>query len=576
MPAEIRPHIKVHKSPELSRLQVEAGAIGMSVATVWEAIVLVRSGLDHVFVVNTIAGPAKLQALAELAREADVMVAVDDPANVEALGAAARAAGSQLGVLIEIDTGMDRCGVDTADEALTARPACGRDPGLRLIGLTGYEGHCSLTPDHDLRLAKERTAMAFFVGIAERLEADGLPCPIRSAGGTATWDWTAAFPGITEIQAGTYVVMDNFHGRMVGGFEHSLTVQATVISRRPDRVVLDAGNKSMGAGDLATIVGHPLPAFRFDEEHGVFDATGGTTLARRRHRLARPGLFTLHRQLVRRLSRRRGRRRRRHLAGHPARTRPSRTLIRLSATALRRIRSEVRRVGHAFRGQGGHRHRRWARIGRATAESFAEEGAGVVLFGWHADVLEDTAAGIREKGGRCEVVVGDVSKREDVQRAVQTCSEAFGRHDYMVANAGIADFVPFLEGTDESWDQQIGIDLKGTWLALQEGARQMVKEGHGGAMVVVSSTNAYQPEQEGVFYNTSKSGPGRGHAHRRDGAGQVRHPRQRDRARDHQHAAVLVRDQGPGPVESLPRPDADGSLRRARRDGQADPVHVLR
>ena len=88
-------------------------------------------------------------------------------------------------------------------------------------------------------------------------------------------------------------------------------------------------------------------------------------------------------------------------------------------------------------------------IGRATAECFTEEGAGVVLFGWHADVLKDTAAGIREKGGRCEIVVGDVSSRIDIQRAVRTCSEAFGSHDYMVANAGIADFVPFLDGTDE-------------------------------------------------------------------------------------------------------------------------------
>jgi NAD(P)-dependent dehydrogenase (short-subunit alcohol dehydrogenase family) len=145
-------------------------------------------------------------------------------------------------------------------------------------------------------------------------------------------------------------------------------------------------------------------------------------------------------------------------------------------------------------------------IGRATAECFAEEGAGVVLFGWHADVLEDTAAGIREKGGRCEIVVGNVAERPAVQAAVAKCVEAYGRHDIMIANAGIADFVPFLEGTDESWEQQIGIDLRGTWLALQESARQIVKEGHGGAMVVVSSTNAYQPEQQGVFYNTSKSG----------------------------------------------------------------------
>jgi NAD(P)-dependent dehydrogenase (short-subunit alcohol dehydrogenase family) len=145
-------------------------------------------------------------------------------------------------------------------------------------------------------------------------------------------------------------------------------------------------------------------------------------------------------------------------------------------------------------------------IGRATAEQFALEGAGVVLFEWDADAAEDAAAGIREQGGRCEVVVGDVSKREDVHRAVETCSRVFGRHDVMIANAGIADFVPFLEGTEAAWDQQIGIDLKGTWLSVQESARQMVAEGHGGAMVITSSTNAFQPEQEGVFYNTSKSG----------------------------------------------------------------------
>jgi len=278
LPSDIRPHIKVHKSPELSRLQVEAGAIGLSVATVWEAIVLVRSGLDHILVVNTVAGPAKLRALAELARDADVMVAVDDAIGVDALSRAASAAGSRIGVLVEVDTGMDRCGVDSAEEALEVARLVAEAPGMELRGVTGYEGHCSLTPDHDERLAKQRTAMGYLVEVADSLEAAGLPAPIRSAGGTATWDWTAAHPGITEIQAGTYVVMDNFHGRMVGGFEHSLTVQATVISRRPDRVIVDAGNKSMGAGDFATIVDHPLRSFRFDEEHGIFDASGGTSL----------------------------------------------------------------------------------------------------------------------------------------------------------------------------------------------------------------------------------------------------------------------------------------------------------
>ena len=220
MPAKIRPHIKVHKSPELSRLQVEAGAIGLSVATVWEAIVLVDTGLDHIFVVNTVAGPDKLRALAELARDADIMVAVDDPTNAESLSNAAVASASELGVFIEVDTGMDRCGVDSPEEALSLARGLVRLPGLRFMGLTGYEGHCSLTPETDLRHARQRAAMAMLAGIADLLVADGIPCPILSAGGTATWDWTAADPRITEIQAGTYVIMDVFHGSMVGGFEN--------------------------------------------------------------------------------------------------------------------------------------------------------------------------------------------------------------------------------------------------------------------------------------------------------------------------------------------------------------------
>src|SRR6266581_2335567 len=80
-PAKIRPHIKVHKSPELARMQIDAGAIGLSTATVWEAVVLVRSGMDSIFVVNTVAGREKLAALADIAREAQVMVAIDDAGN---------------------------------------------------------------------------------------------------------------------------------------------------------------------------------------------------------------------------------------------------------------------------------------------------------------------------------------------------------------------------------------------------------------------------------------------------------------------------------------------------------------
>ncbi len=277
-PATIRPHYKTHKSPDLARRQLRAGASGLSMATVWEAAVLAGAGMDNLFVVNTVSHPAKIRLLAGLARDRRVLVAVDEVPNAAALSAAAVGAGSTLGIMVEVDTGMDRCGIDTAAEVLAAVREITGLPALRFEGITGYEGHCSLTADDELRHARQREAMKFFTGVAALLEANDIPCQIRSAGGIATWNWTAAYPGITEIQAGTYVVMDNFHGRMVPGFEHSLTIQATVISRQSDKVIVDAGNKSVADPADVTIVGHRHEVFRFDEEHGIFTAPQGSAL----------------------------------------------------------------------------------------------------------------------------------------------------------------------------------------------------------------------------------------------------------------------------------------------------------
>ncbi len=274
----IRPHYKTHKSPDLARRQLRAGAAGLSMATVWEAAILAAAGMDDLFVVNTVAHPAKLRTLAELARDHRVLVAVDEAPNAEAHSAAAVRAGSTLGIMVEVDTGMDRCGVDTAQDALALARHVVDLPGLRFDGITGYEGHCSLTFDNVLRHQRQREAMNFFTSVAGLLEEHGIPVPIRSAGGIATWNWTAAFPGLTEIQAGTYVVMDNFHGQMVPDFEHSLTIQATVISRQSDKVIVDAGNKSVADPADVSIVGHDLKVFRFDEEHGIFAAPEGSPL----------------------------------------------------------------------------------------------------------------------------------------------------------------------------------------------------------------------------------------------------------------------------------------------------------
>ena len=277
MPAKLRPHIKTHKNSELARMQVEAGAIGVGTATVWEAAIMAEAGIEDIFVINQVTGAAKVRTLCDIARRARVMVAIDDAGNAAELSAAALAAGVELGAVIEVDTGMDRSGVDTAEQALELALHLAGLKGLRFQGLTGYEGHCSEEFDPVARAEKQRTAMSFFVGVADRLEASGFPCPVLSAGGTATWYLTGMLPRITEIQAGSYLLMDAYHGGPKGlipgsGFEFALTVASTVISRPRGRLIVDCGSKSIGEPGMSWIVDHEtMEVVGFHEEHGVFD-----------------------------------------------------------------------------------------------------------------------------------------------------------------------------------------------------------------------------------------------------------------------------------------------------------------
>ncbi len=269
VPTTLRAHIKVHKSPHIARLEIEHGAIGIGCATVWEAIVMVRAGIDDVMVINEVVGEEKARALALLAREADVKVAVDDTVQIDLLSRAATAAGSTIGVVIDVDEGMHRCGVATADEALPLARRIVAAPGLKFRGLTGYEGHCSLEFDEAKRHAMAHEAMAVLTGIADRLAAEGLPCEIVSAAGTGTWEITSRYPGVTEIQPGSYATMDGHHRGLDPRFGWAVTVLASVISRRSDRIVLDAGSKTVGASH-GEVRDWDLPKYRFDEEHSIF------------------------------------------------------------------------------------------------------------------------------------------------------------------------------------------------------------------------------------------------------------------------------------------------------------------
>lgn len=145
-------------------------------------------------------------------------------------------------------------------------------------------------------------------------------------------------------------------------------------------------------------------------------------------------------------------------------------------------------------------------IGRAVMEAFTSEGADVVGLDIHEGALAEAVAACADRAGHAVAVLGDVAARGDVRHAVEECVSRFGRLDVMVQVAGIADFAPFLDVTDESWDAIIDINLRGSWLAVQEAGRQMIAAGHGGAIVLTSSTNAFQPEEHGLVYNTSKAG----------------------------------------------------------------------
>jgi len=283
--ARLRGHVKNHKSPHIARLQLEHGAFGLCVATIWEAIVMARAGADDILVANELVNPRKRRAAALLAREVDLHVAVDDADDARALAAAAVEAGSTIGVLVEVDTGMHRCGASSPEEALEVARAVAALPGLRMDGLSGYEGHCSLEMDTDRRHEKQAIAMRYFVEVADHLEANGIPCPILSAAGTATAFWTGADPRITELQLGSYAAMDDYHYLLEPRFRKATTAVVTVISRRPDRVVLDLGKKTFGAADVGNIPAYPrivgwegLRPYRFDEEHATYEADASCTL----------------------------------------------------------------------------------------------------------------------------------------------------------------------------------------------------------------------------------------------------------------------------------------------------------
>ncbi|NPV09521.1 MAG: DSD1 family PLP-dependent enzyme [Anaerolineae bacterium] len=278
--ANLRPHAKTHKCAEIGRRQLEAGAVGITCAKLGEAEALAHVAPD-ILIANQIVGPTKIGRLVRLRRRTDVMVAVDDAGNVDELSQAAGAAGVSLRVLVEVDVGMGRCGVATAEEALALARRVDAAPGLVFSGLQGYEGHAVMIPDFEQRRATAEKAMAHLTGVRRYIEENGLPVAIVSGGGTGTYNITGNYPGVDEVQAGSYVTMDARYSSIVPEFLPAMTVLASVISKpSAGRAITDAGMKAITPEFGMPPVVRPdgLTTVKLSEEHGTLDGPGATSL----------------------------------------------------------------------------------------------------------------------------------------------------------------------------------------------------------------------------------------------------------------------------------------------------------
>lgn len=275
--ADLRPHIKTHKTPILAHKQLEAGAIGITCAKLGEAEVVALAGIQEILIANQVVGAHKVQRLVRLARHVNIIVTVDDLRNVMQLSEAATAEDVDLGVLVEVDVGMKRCGVEPGEPAVLLSREVDRAARLRYMGLMGYEGHITTLPDYEERKREAERSMKLLVDTKHLIEEDGLEVKIVSGGGTGTYDITGRYPEVTEVQAGSYIVMDSTYHKIRPEFECALSVLTTVISvPSRQRAILDAGRKSVSQDfGMPQVSGIDDIRFRgLSEEHGILESTG--------------------------------------------------------------------------------------------------------------------------------------------------------------------------------------------------------------------------------------------------------------------------------------------------------------
>ncbi|WP_315766002.1 MULTISPECIES: D-TA family PLP-dependent enzyme [unclassified Bradyrhizobium] len=270
-----RPHIKTHKSPVLAKLQIAAGAQGITCQKIGEAEIMAGAGIDNILISYNLIGEEKMARLAALQAKADMTVAADNATVIEGLPQAAKQSGRTLSVVVECDTGRKRAGVETPAEAIALARQIAASEGLRFAGFMLYPTESGWDE-----------AQKFYNEALAGVHAEGLDAAIVSTGGSPNLKNLGKLNGATEHRPGTYIYNDRMQvaAGVASWDDCALHIYSTVVSRAaPERGILDAGSKTLttdtgGLDGHGLILEHPEAKIaRFAEEHGFLDLSRSNT-----------------------------------------------------------------------------------------------------------------------------------------------------------------------------------------------------------------------------------------------------------------------------------------------------------
>jgi D-serine deaminase-like pyridoxal phosphate-dependent protein len=279
--SKLRPHSKNHKTPAIAHRQARRGGTngGVCSAKVAEAEVMVHGGIPSVFVTSEVVAPQKIERLCSLAQQAEMLVACDSLENARDLSRAASAQGVDLGVVIEVETGMRRCGVQNIEDGVELAKGIHSLPGISFKGIMSHQVIPEM-PEREDRVTEGYRVIQGVIDIKDAIVAAGIPVEIVSTGETWSYDVAGEIPGVTEIQGGSYLVMETHYGYMTE-FHYAGKVLTTVISApRPGVAIGDAGQRTISTlSGLPEVEARPgVTVASMDPEHVIFNVEPGVRL----------------------------------------------------------------------------------------------------------------------------------------------------------------------------------------------------------------------------------------------------------------------------------------------------------